>query len=64
MMMGNSLIVRHSWSKIGTSLSLLSWPESTWMVFAWLHEIFLESLNAAKTINNVINVEKEKEPTL
>ena len=36
MITGNFLIVVRSCSEIGISLSLLSWPESAWMLFARL----------------------------
>ena len=40
---GNSLIVLCSWSDIGTSSSLSSWPVSTWMLFA---RFFIASCNS------------------
>ena len=40
---GNSLIVLCSWSDIGTSSSLSSWPASTWMLIA---RFFIASCNS------------------
>ena len=57
---GNSHIILRSWSEVGTSSSLLSWPASTWMLFA---RLFIASrvspwvFKCCKTISNAIDVE-------
>ena len=48
MITGNSLIVPRIWSEIGTSLSLVSWPESAWMLFA---RLFMASWDSSCAFN-------------
>jgi len=52
MRFGNSLIVLCSWSNIGTSLSLMSWPASTCMLFARLFIASYDSFRVFRCYQN------------